>query len=189
MVRTLFATGGQIISSPAIAADGTVYFSSTDGNFYALNPDGKERWRLHTGGATESSPVLDEKGNIYLAVNGVNVSISPDGKKRWDKVFPILIDASPAVAASGLIYFAAPWRNLQAVQPDGHQRWLMNVDTNVSNPGIVASPAIGKDGTVYIAEADWLVAINSTHRLAPPAKSSWPMFRANARHTGRVEIK
>jgi len=31
-----------------------------------------------------------------------------------------------------------------------------------------------------------LHAINSADRLAPPAKSSWPMFRANARHIGRV---
>ena len=30
--------GGQITSSPAINSDGMIYFSSTDGNFYALNP-------------------------------------------------------------------------------------------------------------------------------------------------------
>jgi len=31
---------GQILSSPAIGSDGTVFFTSLDGNLYALKPDG-----------------------------------------------------------------------------------------------------------------------------------------------------
>jgi hypothetical protein len=38
-----------------------------------------------------------------------------------------------------------------------------------------------------VCDGQYLRAINSTNGLAPPAKSSWPMFRANARHTGRVQ--
>ena len=72
---------------------------------------------------------------------------------------------------------------------DGRQLWLLTTDTNSDHGDIIASPAIGKDGTIYIAEEDWLYAINSTNRLAPLAKSSWPMFRANPRHTGRVEME
>ena len=53
-----FATGGQIVSSPALNKNECVYFSSVDGFFYALNLDGKLRWRLQTGGITESSPVI-----------------------------------------------------------------------------------------------------------------------------------
>ena len=49
-----------------------------------------------------------------------------------------------------------------------------------------SSPAIAPDGTLYIAEGQTLHAINSTNRLAPLMNSSWPMFRANPRHTGRV---
>ena len=185
-LRWSFATGGQIISSPAIAGDGTIYFTSTDGNFYALRPDGTERWRLHTGGVTESSPVLDEQGNIYLSVNQDNVSISQAGKMRWDLTFPVFIYASPAAAAKGQIYFSAPWRCLQAVTQNGREVWRLMTDPNIQHDNIIASPVITADGTIYIAHEDWLEAINSTNRLAPPAKSSWPMFRANPRRTGRV---
>jgi outer membrane protein assembly factor BamB len=114
-----FTTGGPIISSPAIGADGAIYFTSMDGNLYALKPDGRELWRLHLGGTTESSPVLDENGNLYLSVNGRNVSVSSDGKERWGLNFPDLIDATPAVAAGGVIYFSAPWRDLIAIGRDG----------------------------------------------------------------------
>jgi outer membrane protein assembly factor BamB len=179
-----FATGGQIGSSPALGADGTIYFSSTDGNLYALRPDGTERWRLHTGGATWSSPVLDEKGNIYLAANKHGILISSEGKKRLDFDYsPVLLDATPALAANGDIYCSAPWRKLCAFQPDGRERW--HVDT-VAN--LVASPTIGDDGTVFICDGQFLCAVNSLAGLPLAAKSPWPMFRANPRHTGRVNL-
>jgi outer membrane protein assembly factor BamB len=178
-----FTSGAPIISSPAINSDGTIYFTSTDGNLYALRPDGSELWRLHTGGATESSPVLDEKGNLYLAVNKIGISVGSDGKmQRKYNYSPVLIDASPAVAADGEIYFAAPWRTLRAYQPNSPELWHIDTAAN-----LVASPVIGNDGTVYVSDGQFLRAINSTNGLAPPAKSSWPMFRANARRTGRVQ--
>ena len=177
-----FATGAPIISSPAINPDGVIYFTSTDGNLYALRPDGSERWRLHTGGVTESSPVLDESGNLYLMVGACLWSVDRNGKKRWDWCSPVPVDATPAVAANGEVYFSAPWRSLFAFQGDRTDLWHFSADAN-----LVASPVIGNDGTIYICDGMFLHAINSTNGLAPPAKSSWPMFRANARHTGRVQ--
>ena len=51
--------------------------------FTRCRPDGSELWRLHTGGWGESSPVLDESGNLYLPADGSDLSIGSDGKKRW----------------------------------------------------------------------------------------------------------
>jgi outer membrane protein assembly factor BamB len=177
-----FLTGGQIISSTAIAADGTVYFTSLDGNLYALRPDGSECWRLHTGSARESSPVLDESGNLYLSGRTSCISVGSDGKIRWEKNAPVPLDETPAVAANGLIYFSVPWQILAAINPDGTEQWRVTLPGTLAN-----SPVIGSDGTVYVCDGSRLYAINSTNGLAPPAKSSWPMFRADARHTGRVQ--
>ena len=185
-LRWKFATSGQIISSPAIAADGTIYVTSTDGNLYALQPDGTVRWRLHTGGAMESSPVLDANGNVYLSVNQDDVSVSPDGKMRWQVGSSFLVDASPAVAANGGVYFSANGRILMAVTPEGRPAWQVITDPNTEHNNIVAAPVIGQDGTIYIANVAYLCAVNSTNHLAPLAEGSWPMFRANPRHTGRV---
>jgi outer membrane protein assembly factor BamB len=102
---------------------------------------------------------------------------------RWDWTDPHLIDATPAVAANGLIYFSAPWNQLFAFQENGVVKWQMD-----SSGPIVASPAIGADGTVYVSDHMFLYAVNPTNSLAPPAKSSWPMFHANARRTGRVNV-
>jgi predicted small lipoprotein YifL len=53
--------------------------------------------------------------------------------------------------------------------------------------GVLSSPAIGSDGTVYVGGGDELYAIK-TESLGP-AKSPWPMRGQNARHTGRVMKK
>jgi outer membrane protein assembly factor BamB len=177
-----FTTGGQILSSPAIGADGTVFFASLDGNLYALQPDGSERWRFHTGGVTDSSPVLDESGNLYLTVGACILSFDRNGKKRWDDCSPVTIDGAPAVAASGAVYCPLPWRRLVAFQNNRPELWNFSTDANITT-----SPVIDSSGTIYVCDGKFLYAINSANGLAPPAKSSWPMFRANARHTGRVQ--
>jgi hypothetical protein len=49
-----------------------------------------------------------------------------------------------------------------------------------------ASPAIGDNGTIYLAVGPFLTALVVTNDSSPLAKCSWPTFRANLRHTGRV---
>ena len=54
--------------------------------------------------------------------------------------------------------------------------------------GVVSSPAIGSDGTVYVGSFDKkLYAIKTDSKGL--AKSPWPMRGQNARHTGRVMKK
>ena len=45
----------SITNAPAVGADGTIYVSSTDNFFYALNPDGSLKWRTATDGYSDSS--------------------------------------------------------------------------------------------------------------------------------------
>jgi len=99
-LRWEFATGDRIISSPAVAADRTLYVGSDDGNFYALN--------------TRS----------------------------------------------------------------GQPRWVFSVGTVIHS-----SPVIARNGTIYFGAARTLFAVKGA---AGPALSSWPMYRQNERHTGRV---
>jgi outer membrane protein assembly factor BamB len=164
-----------------VDSDGDIYFTSTDGNLYALYSSGAEKWRQHTGGATGSSPVLDKNGEIYLAANQFDIGVSRDGKELWEYGAADLIDASPAVAANGTIYFSQPWRSFIALTPDGKLQWEFLEDARINS-----SPVIGGDGTVYFNFGRDLIALVSTN-AAPLAKNSWPMWRANPQHTGRVQ--
>jgi outer membrane protein assembly factor BamB len=57
----------DIYSSPAIGADGTIYFGQEFGRVYALNPDGSVRWIQNTSGSfTWSSPALHSNGMLFI---------------------------------------------------------------------------------------------------------------------------
>lgn len=56
-----------ITTSPAISADGTIYFGDVIETFYALDLEGKEKWRYKTkGGGFVSSPAIGTDGTVYV---------------------------------------------------------------------------------------------------------------------------
>lgn len=63
---------GKMVSSPIIGFDGTIYFGTTYGFIYAVNPDGTRKWRLYTKedeyviGEIYSSPAIGANGVIYF---------------------------------------------------------------------------------------------------------------------------
>ena len=60
-----FKTGGQVISSPAVAGN-TAFIGSNDGCVYAINAiSGKKLWDVRTGGEVGSSPAL-AGGMLYV---------------------------------------------------------------------------------------------------------------------------
>jgi outer membrane protein assembly factor BamB len=179
-VRWTFLTGGIINSSPAIGAEGTIYFCSLDGNLYALNPAGTKQWQYHTGGGLESSPVLDESGNVYLPVNQSTLSFSKTGERRGFWPSALQLEFPPAIV-TGRVYVSRPWRTLDGIQEDFQFLWVANFSDNVT-----AAPMVDEQGIIYICANTSLNAVRPPGGLFPPAKSSWPLFRANARHTGRV---
>jgi outer membrane protein assembly factor BamB len=181
-----FTTGAQITESPALAADGTIYFGSTDGNFYALKPDGTERWRQRTGGYTSSSPVLDGQGNLYFAAAKEQCSLDPDGKVRWrfKSYYNNPVSTSAAVLANGQVFTADPWSNSAMANSDGKFLWQAPVAY-----GNCASANVNPAGDIFVVDGQRLCVLQPLMNAAPPAKSSWPLWRANAQHTGRVEIR
>jgi outer membrane protein assembly factor BamB len=56
----------RIVSSPAIAADGTIYVGSTDNRLYAFNQNGTVKWRYETGDQIVASPAIGTDGTVYV---------------------------------------------------------------------------------------------------------------------------
>ena len=177
-----FATGAEIIASPAIADGQTIYFSSTDGNLYALKPDGSERWHTHSGGGTSSSPILDTDGNLYLGVNKELWSFNTEGKARWHLGCGDAVTTSIAALTSGQLLITAPWSNSGMATTDAKFLWQFAVGYD-----FYTSANINPHGVIYIACQQRLLALQPLTNAAAPAKSSWPLWRADPQHTGRVQ--
>jgi len=154
-VKWQFSTGGQMKANPSIADDGTIYVSSWDDYLYALYPgNGTMKWRVNTNYGSSNNPSIGPDGTIYVAHIDL-YAVNPDGTVKW--IFPLGDErhcsfAAPAISADGIIYIGANIGDgvggeLIVVNPDGTERWRSG---SICNQGIISSPAIAEDGTVYV---------------------------------------
>ncbi len=182
-----FTTSGRIQrSSPAIGSDGTLYVGtvfydgiSSSGMFYAINPDGTEKWEYAMGGQVTSSPAIGADGTVYVGSadqldNPDNslYAFNPDGSLKWRYVTDKPVYSSPAIGADGTVYVgsyaagADGSGRLYAINPDGTLRWTYVWGPWAAGIGMYSSPAIGADGTVYVAASNGdFLAINASGTL------------------------
>ncbi|MBI2451143.1 MAG: PQQ-binding-like beta-propeller repeat protein [Parcubacteria group bacterium] len=85
------------------------------------------------------------------------LAINPDGTLKWQlqlEPSPIFtLGSTPAIAADGAIIIGA--KKIYAVNPDGSIRWSFESPADEFSR---SSPAIGSDGTIYIASTNLSVA-------------------------------
>ena len=177
-----FPARGAIISSPALDQNGCVYFTSVDGFLYALNAEGTLKWRLRTGGITGSSPVIDPNGSIFVGVNDEVWQVSSDGAKVWAQAIAWhdFFEAPPLILKDGSVCHISRYGMLMRMTPaDKTLKWMYYLTGHRS-----ASPAVGKDGTIYVSSGSVEFVALSTS--VPLAETPWPKFRGNSRNTGNA---
>lgn len=168
-----FRTGGQVISSPAIA-NGFLFVGSTDQNFYAIDiQTGKEKWKFATASSITSSPAVSGGYVYFISYDGNFYALDAEtGTLRWKfetagerrfahknlhglqpagEVSPDPWDfylSSPAVF-NGAVYFGSGDNYAYALDAaTGSLKWKFRTGDVVH-----ASPAIA-DGVVYIGSWD-----------------------------------
>ena len=144
---------GILAGSPAVGANGSIYFGSLDGNLYALGPDGVELWRAPIG-QISGVPAISGGGIIHVGVvspaEEMFYAFNRDGSTGWAySLESHIVESSPIIGPDGTVYLAtsnslAPGGALIALNPDGSERWRYEVASRIP-----LSPALGPDGTVY----------------------------------------
>ena len=151
-------------SSPAIAADGTVYVGSQDDYLYAVNPNGTLKWRYLTGGVVRSSPAIAADGTVYVGSYDHSLyALNPDGTLKWRYLTGGDVPSSPAIAADGTIIFGSRDKTIYALNPDSTVKWSYPTSGEV-----YSSPAIAPDGTIYCGSNDRFL-----HALNPGGSLKW----------------
>jgi outer membrane protein assembly factor BamB len=174
-----FNTGDKVPMTPAIASDGTIYFSSG-----ALNPDGTLKWRLPSDVARLprfSPPAVASDGTSYFgSTDGRMHALNPDGTLKWD--FPIdrgYVFASPAIGRDGTLYFGVNGGiYFYALSPNGALKWKFRTGDNV-----LSSAAVGADGTIYFGSED-----GNFYALSPDGTERW-IFSRSERHSNRPVMR
>ncbi len=111
------------------------------------------RWKRDLGGPVVPGPVVGSDGTVFAAVNtGVLHALDPrTGRDRWtlDGGAPYGLDltTSPLLLPGGLLLWPGPQDTLFGVDSaTGAVRWRLALGA------MGLSPALGADGTVYVAD-------------------------------------
>ncbi len=146
------ATAGvQIgLSAPALAADGTIYVGSFDQRLYAFDSAGTKKWDKLTGGALEGSPALRPGGGVVIGSPDESVyAYNALGVLDWSFVTNGQVVGSPSVDGAGWVYIGTIQdvvASFYAIDAKGKEAFRLKVPG-----GVIAQPAIGKDGRVIVA--------------------------------------
>jgi outer membrane protein assembly factor BamB len=176
--RYLIHNDGDIRTSPAVAADGTVYFSGTwAGLVHALNPSGTLKWRFKVGqGILWSSPAVNpDTGIIYIgSTNGALHALTPAGLPVWGlkgiKLQGLNRNSSPAIGDDGTIYVGT-MAGVYGVGPNGTVRWFFPTKGHVE-----ATPAIANDGAIYVGTTTG----RTFYKLSSNGKQIWKIAGTDA---------
>lgn len=176
--------------SPVVGGDGTIYVTFND--LYAFTPEGTNIWRagsLMGHSFMERSPVIAKDGTLFIVSNPFPyplTRVTSSGVVSLTSATESISHSSPkcaAIDAGGTIWYCAS-NTVWALDGNGLiLPWSQVIDDGYFAPE--ASPVIGPDGTLFTARGGRLYAIATGTN--GPADSPWPMYRGNARHTGKIE--
>ena len=166
-----------IVGSPTIAPDGSIYFTSHDGNLYAAESSGKLRWTFATGDRVWSTPAVAVDGTVYIGSDDDHLYAvdGKSGKQRWrfrlgeceppTGFGPVGSrcdgDGGPTIASDGTIYVGGD--GVYAIWPDGTLRWKFATPEHVAT-----APAVGEDGMVYAGCQD-----DALYAILPDGTKAW----------------
>jgi outer membrane protein assembly factor BamB len=167
----------EVRSSPAVDSDNSIYFAvelrdPSNGNLL-----GDELWHVSSGGnilwkydinprkltseVGQSVPAIGLDGTVYVGGDRL-YALNPDGSLRWS-AFENSVEAlrnTPAIGKDGTLYFVYHNIPLTALNPEnGSVIWTCPLGVN---DHCFASPAIGDDGRIYVADQPGLLYVVSS---------------------------
>lgn len=178
-----YTEGLVVMSNPAVGSDGTIYVGTTSkgpaqaegqcGIFFAINPDGSEKWSYDTAVDLAGPESTNAQADIY---------------------------SSAAIGADGTIYFSSESRYVYALNPDGtvkykYDMYVLAPASSGSSTITYSSPAIAADGTIYVGDyyyslaGDDSSAEGAVYALISESEglldAPWPRIHGNNKNTGR----
>lgn len=160
----IFTTGSNIqYAVPVIGADGTIYIGSGR-YFYALNPNGTQKWSYTVGDQIYGSAIIGGDGTIYVCEGYAVDAFYSNGTRKWQYWQGQQLYGSPTIGSDGTIYVGCAGNKLIAINPDGTLKWTYATGGSI----YYSSPTIGADGTIYIGSRD-----RKLHAINPDGTPKW----------------
>lgn len=178
-IKWSFSVGHDIRATPVVDSHGIIYVASADDYFYAINPDGTEKWKTMYGDYTAGAPAIVESiKTIYFSGKtsdntGHLIAFNmTDGGISWDNSTRLLAkteQGGPVVATDGTIYLGGEDNKMVAYNPDGTEKW--NFETTGR---VLAAPALDNDGNLYFGDTSGIFYV-----LDSEGNTKWKASKLN----------
>lgn len=186
-------TGALRSSTPAIAADGTLYAvadKATGGMVMALNADGTLKWKYDTKTAiADGGIVIAKDGTVYANLgvatetnpSGV-VALNSDGSVKWTYSVDASVQTTPMIDNRGYIHFIDANATYYILKTDGTLFSSLSLGESSASTPVMDS----KGNTFVVVTKDGaLQMLCVTTRAASYATdAAWPMRGQNPQRTG-----
>ena len=173
----------QFFYRPAVSPDGTIYSGSDDGNLYAVDTNGNEKWHFPADGEDIFQPAVTADGQvIYFTTNGDLYALQVNGSLKW-KIHVGGPLGSPVIGDDETIYVLG--YGLHAYDTNGNEKWHVDyVSGNDFTPSL-------HDHLIYFAQGSaglycfdtngnqkWLYPLDSPYTVAThcPVDSAGHIF-------------
>ena len=147
--------------SPTIGPDGTIYAGANNSNFYAIGPDGKQKWLYEAerelAGIWSSACLSTDGSTLYFGANkgGIYAVNRADGRLRWQYKIHGSVYSSPVLDRQGTVYTGSSVGHLFAI--DGATgREIFNHD---AGGPVWTAPAIRPDGSLVIGDRSGRISV------------------------------
>lgn len=144
-----FISDGSIGSSPALSADGVVFFYTASGTMYAVRDNGTLLWKNTVSSDilwNIASPSIGPDGLVYVAINATLYAFdASNGRVVWSRLSDSDgLLSSPAVDAHGTVYFSLGSLFCALDGRNGSTKWCHKTTLDVDEP-----PTVDYAGRVY----------------------------------------
>lgn len=179
------STTKKFVVVASIRAFRALYFGSSNGHLYALNPDnGSIIWDNNwLGTFTYSNPVIYGK-TLYAGSGSTMHAIDPmTGQSKWQYHVGFSIE-SPAMVHKGILYFGSNDGKITAIDArTGEHKWHYQTLGNVSTRGVFYNNTVifgSSDGGVYaldtLGELRWKYTMGDMANQSSPAVHNGVVF-------------
>lgn len=178
-LKAQYLTAAMGGSSPAVAADGTIYVGGTVSKRLLAIPPGPPKqggtaeepslsfaWKFETERPISSSPTIGPDGTVYFGCDdGCLYAIAPNGTGRWRYFVGAQVRCCPLLAADGTMYVmdSEAGAVLHALGPDGKRKWRTELGW-----GADWSPALRPDGSIVAC-----ASIGQVIACGPDGRQLW----------------
>ncbi len=157
--------GGFAPYTPTISKDGeTIYVPH--GILYAVSKTGTLRWKFVPDSTDQVGlyPSMSPDGaTLYAEGQGALYALDTSGTLKW-RITPRTSEV--ALDNAGNLYFTQGPSDLVSATPQGKERWRVS---GLTNGEYQAGPAIGWDGTIYLAGRSlWAVSAEGAVKWEVP---------------------